>query len=132
MSFHGGLIGAIIAMYYLSLKKNIKILKISDFIVPLVPFGLGAGRLGNFINGELYGRIAPKFSYAVLFPTSYNEDCKIVSKNPFLQNILDKYGTLPRHPSQLYEFFLEGILLFFIIYFFTKKKEKWAVLVLYF
>jgi phosphatidylglycerol:prolipoprotein diacylglycerol transferase len=124
MSFHGGLIGAIIAMYYLSLKQNVKILKISDFIVPLVPFGLGAGRLGNFINSELFGRIAPNFPYAFLFPNTYKEDLKIVSKNPELQDILDKYGVLPRHPSQLYEFFLEGIFLFFIIYFFTRKKRN--------
>lgn len=124
MSFHGGLVGAVIAIYYFSLKNNIKILKISDFIVPLVPFGLGAGRLGNFINGELYGRIAPNFSYSMLFPTSYSEDLKIVSKNPQLKSILDEYGVLPRHPSQIYEFFLEGVFLFFIIYFFTRKKRK--------
>jgi phosphatidylglycerol---prolipoprotein diacylglyceryl transferase len=124
MSFHGGLIGAIIAIYYFSLKKNIKILKMSDFIVPLVPFGLGAGRLGNFINGELCGRIAPNFSYAVLFPTTYKEDLKAVSRNPELQPILDKYGVLPRHPSQIYEFILEGIFLFFIIYFFSRKKRN--------
>lgn len=124
MSFHGGLIGATLAIYYFSLKKNIQILKISDFIVKLVPFGLGAGRLGNFINGELYGRVAPNFSYSFLFPSTYSEDLKIARNNIQLQCIFNKYGALPRHPSQLYEFFLEGIILFIIIYFFSKKKGK--------
>lgn len=127
MSFHGGLIGATVAIYYFSVKKKIKILKISDFIVELVPFGLGAGRLGNFINGELYGRIAPNFPYAFLFPNTYSEDLKIANNNTQLKCILDKYGVLPRHPSQLYEFFLEGVILFFIVYFFNKKKRKTGV-----
>ncbi|AEO08777.1 prolipoprotein diacylglyceryl transferase [Buchnera aphidicola str. Ak (Acyrthosiphon kondoi)] len=121
MSFHGGLIGAIIVMLYFSFKYKRKILEISDFITPLIPFGLGAGRLGNFINSELWGRVSPNFSYAMIFPNSYSRDLEIVKKYPQLQPLLDKYGALPRHPSQLYEFFLEGIILFFIIYFFSKK-----------
>lgn len=123
MSFHGGLIGAIIAMYYFSLKYRINILNISDFIVPSVPFGLGVGRLGNFINGELWGRITIKFPYAFIFPHTYQEDLKVVSKYPQLKSIIDQYGALPRHPSQLYEFFLEGVFLFFIIHIFNRKKR---------
>ncbi|ADP67410.1 prolipoprotein diacylglyceryl transferase [Buchnera aphidicola] len=121
MSFHGGLIGAIIVMSYFSFKYKKKILEISDFITPLIPFGLGAGRIGNFINSELWGRVSPNFSYAMIFPNSQNQDLKEIKKYPELQLLLDQYGALPRHPTQLYEFFLEGILLFFIIYFFSKK-----------
>jgi len=124
MSFHGGLIGGIITILYLSFKYKKKILEISDFIVPLVPFGLGAGRLGNFINSELWGRISPNFSYAVIFPNSQYQDLEIIKKRPELKILLEKYGGLPRHPSQLYEFFLEGVVLFFIIYFFTKKNRS--------
>ncbi|WAI11627.1 MAG: prolipoprotein diacylglyceryl transferase [Buchnera aphidicola (Macrosiphum albifrons)] len=123
MSFHGGLIGAIIVMLYFSFKYKKKILEISDFITPLIPFGLGAGRLGNFINSELWGRVSPNFSYAMIFPNSQYQDLETIKKYPQLKPLLDKYGALPRHPSQLYEFFLEGILLFFIIYFFSKKNR---------
>jgi phosphatidylglycerol:prolipoprotein diacylglycerol transferase len=123
MSFHGGLIGAIITMLYFSLKYKKKILEISDFITPLVPFGLGAGRLGNFINSELWGRVATDFSYAVIFPNSQYQDLEAIKKYPQLKMLLDKYGALPRHPSQLYEFFFEGVVLFFIIHFFSKKNR---------
>lgn len=123
MSFHGGLIGAIITIFYFSLKNKKKMLEISDFITPLVPFGLGAGRLGNFINSELWGRVAPDFSYAMLFPNSKYQDLKFIINHPKLKPLMDQYGVLPRHPSQLYEFFLEGIVLFFIIYIFTKKSR---------
>ncbi|QCI16102.1 prolipoprotein diacylglyceryl transferase [Buchnera aphidicola] len=123
MSFHGGLIGAIITMIYFSLKYKKKILEISDFITPLVPFGLGAGRLGNFINSELWGRIAPNFSYAMIFPNSQYQDLKAIKKCPELKLLFEKYGALPRHPSQLYEFFFEGFILFFIIYFFQRKNR---------
>lgn len=123
MSFHGGLIGAFFTIIYFSLKYEKKILEISDFIIPAVPFGIGAGRIGNFINGELWGRVAPNFSYAVIFPNSKYQDIYVVQKNPQLKFLLEKYGALPRHPSQLYEFFLEGFVLFFIIYFFTKKNR---------
>ncbi|WP_425619586.1 prolipoprotein diacylglyceryl transferase [Buchnera aphidicola] len=124
MSFHGGLIGAIISILYFSLKYKKNIFEISDFISPLIPFGLGAGRLGNFINGELWGRVSPNFSYAMIFPNSKYQDIKIAENNANLKLLLDKYGSLPRHPSQLYEFFLEGIVLFLIMNFISKKKTN--------
>lgn len=123
MSFHGGLIGAIITMLYFSLKYKQNILTMADFIAPLVPFGLGAGRLGNFINSELWGRVSINFPYAMIFPNSQYQDLEIVKLYPNLQPILYKYGALPRHPSQLYEFFLEGVVLFLIMHFFSKKKR---------
>lgn len=121
MSFHGGLIGAIVSMYYISIKHQIKIFTLSDLITPLIPFGLGAGRLGNLINEELYGRIAINFPYAVLFHSTYNQDAKLALQYPQLQSIIKEYGTLPRHPSQIYEFILEGVVLFLIIYLYNQK-----------
>ncbi|PPI86402.1 prolipoprotein diacylglyceryl transferase [Candidatus Pantoea edessiphila] len=123
MSFHGGLIGVIITIIYFSYKNKINFFAISDFIAPLVPFGLGAGRLGNFINGELWGRVTLNFPLAVLFPNSYNEDLIVSLSNPKYQLLLNKYGALPRHPSQLYEFVLEGVLLFFILNLFIYKSR---------
>ncbi|BAC24465.1 lgt [Wigglesworthia glossinidia endosymbiont of Glossina brevipalpis] len=123
MSFHGGLLGSIISIYYFSKKYNCKFFKISDFLVPLIPFGLGFGRIGNFINGELWGRVNTSFCFTMLFPGSYDEDVKFLLNNPHLQDVFDKYHLLPRHISQLYEMFLEGILLFIILNIFEKKKK---------
>ncbi len=95
--------------------------QVSDFIAPLIPFGLGAGRLGNFINGELWGRVDPNFKFAMLFPGSRSEDIALAANNPQYQQLLSTYGVLPRHPSQLYELFLEGIVLFIILNLFIRK-----------
>ncbi|URJ32624.1 prolipoprotein diacylglyceryl transferase [Blochmannia endosymbiont of Camponotus sp.] len=115
MSFHGGLIGVIISIAWFSYKKHRPFFQISDFVVPAVPFGLGLGRLGNFINGELWGRIAVDLPWAMLFPNSVYQDLLILSDHPEWESLFDSYGVLPRHPSQLYEMFLEGIILFIII-----------------
>ncbi len=106
MSFHGGLLGVIIAMFLYARKIGKSLGDITDLIVPVVPIGLGAGRIGNFINGELWGRVTD-MPWGMVFPTG---------------------GDLPRHPSQLYEFFLEGVLLFLVLWFFSKKERpRWAV-----
>ena len=97
--------------------------QVSDFIAPLIPFGLGAGRLGNFINGELWGRVDPSFPFAMLFPGSRAEDIELLPSNPQWQSIFDTYGVLPRHPSQLYELVLEGIVLFIILNLFIRKSR---------
>ncbi|PJG83040.1 prolipoprotein diacylglyceryl transferase [Caviibacterium pharyngocola] len=99
MSFHGGLIGVILSMIITSRLQRRGFWKTADFVAPLIPFGLGMGRIGNFINDELWGRVTD-VSWAVLFPSG---------------------GFLPRHPSQLYEAFLEGLVLFFILNLFIKK-----------
>ena len=99
MSFHGGLIGVVIAGYLFTLKNKINFWKLSDIITVTVPIGLGLGRLANFINGELFGRVT-KVPWGMVFPAG---------------------GPLPRHPSQLYEFLLEGVVLFIILWYIKHK-----------
>lgn len=99
MSFHGGFLGVIFAMWLFSLKEKKHWLAVTDFIAPLVPLGLGAGRIGNFINGELWGR-PTTLPWGMVFP---NVDM------------------VPRHPSELYEFGLEGITLFTILWLFSSR-----------
>ncbi|GMQ47544.1 prolipoprotein diacylglyceryl transferase [Vibrio sp. 10N] len=99
MSFHGGLLGVITAMFWYARKNGRTFFNVADFIAPLVPFGLGMGRLGNFMNSELWGRVTD-VPWAIIFPNG---------------------GPLPRHPSQLYEFALEGVVLFLILNWFIRK-----------
>ena len=99
MSFHGGFLGVLIAMVFFSRKKLINWLQLMDFVAPLVPIGLGAGRIGNFINAELWGRPTNGW-WGMVFPNVDN---------------------IPRHPSQLYEFALEGVALFTLLWLFSSK-----------
>lgn len=121
MSFHGGLIGVIVVMIIFARRTKRSFFQVSDFIAPLIPFGLGAGRLGNFINGELWGRVDPNFPFAMLFPGSRTEDILLLQTNPQWQSIFDTYGVLPRRPSQLYELLLEGVVLFIILNLYIRK-----------
>ena len=98
MSFHGGLLGVLTALVLFARAKGKTFLQVSDFVAPLTPLGLGAGRIGNFINQELWGR-ATGSNWAMVFPRT----------DPTLT---------PRHPSMLYEAFLEGLLLFLILWWF--------------
>ncbi|HEX5126241.1 MAG TPA: prolipoprotein diacylglyceryl transferase, partial [Rhodocyclaceae bacterium] len=131
MSFHGGLIGVLFALWIFGRKTHRHFLQVGDFVAPLVPLGLAAGRLGNFINGELWGRVtSPAAPWAMLFPQARVEDTAAVQATPALQQWLmpytDKldhlqYLALPRHPSELYQFSLEGMTLFIILWLFTRK-----------
>ncbi|MBB4859369.1 phosphatidylglycerol:prolipoprotein diacylglycerol transferase [Novosphingobium chloroacetimidivorans] len=95
MSFHGGLIGVVLAMAWVSWRADLNFIRVADYIAVCVPFGMLFGRLANFVNGELWGRVAgPDVPWAMVFPDA---------------------GPLPRHPSQLYEAALEGALLIVIM-----------------
>lgn len=122
MSFHGGFLGVVVAMWLFGRKHNISILKLMDTVAPLVPLGLASGRIGNFINGELWGRVTELNAFwAMGFPQARYEDAEAAAHNPFWAEWLQQYGMLPRHPSQLYQFALEGICLFVIVWIFSKK-----------
>ena len=113
MSFHGGLIGIILSILIYSKYREVNFFQLSDLVSLVAPIGIFLGRLANFINVELYGRTT-KFSFAMIYP-----------------NI----DTIPRHPSQLYEAFFEGIVLFLILYILgnpTSKKHKFGLTTSYF
>ena len=122
MSFHGGFLGVVVAMWLFGRKHNISILKLMDTVAPLVPLGLASGRIGNFISGELWGRVTELNAFwAMGFPQARYEDAEAAAHNPLWAEWLQQYGMLPRHPSQLYQFALEGICLFVIVWIFSKK-----------
>lgn len=122
MSFHGGFLGVVVAMWLFSRKHNISVWKTMDFVAPLVPLGLASGRIGNFINGELWGRVTdPNAFWAMGFPQARYEDLEAAAHNPQWAEWLNQFGMLPRHPSQLYQFALEGICLFILVWVFSKK-----------
>ncbi len=106
MSFHGGLIGSVIAGVLFCRKFKIDAWQVADLVIVTAPIGIGLGRLGNFINGELYGRVTDA-PWAMIFPGG---------------------GPFPRHPSQLYEFFLEGIVLFAALWMLKDKGFRTGVL----
>jgi phosphatidylglycerol:prolipoprotein diacylglycerol transferase len=99
MSFHGGLLGVLVAMALFARRYQKTFLQVADFTAPLVPLGLAAGRAGNFMNGELWGRVT-EVSWGMVFPHA---------------------GPLPRHPSQLYEMGLEGLGLFVLVWWYAAK-----------
>jgi len=100
MSFHGGLIGVMLAFWWYGRKIGRSFFQVADFVAPLVPVGLGAGRIGNFINGELWGK-PTDVPWGMVFPQAQD--------------------TLARHPSQLYQIALEGVLFFILLWWFSSK-----------
>jgi phosphatidylglycerol:prolipoprotein diacylglycerol transferase len=128
MSFHGGLLGVVAATWWWSRKQRLQLFDVVDFIAPLVPPGLGFGRLGNFINGELWGKPTGG-DWGVVFPASlpqpvYSMDATAL-RAQFEAGALDPFL---RHPSQLYQAGLEGLALFaFLWWFSSKPRPRYAV-----
>jgi phosphatidylglycerol:prolipoprotein diacylglycerol transferase len=104
MSFHGGMIGVVVAEIWFAWSRKRPLLQVADFVAPCVPTGLAMGRVGNFINGELWGRLAsPDLPWGMVFRGA---------------------GDLPRHPSQVYQFLLEGMLLFVLLWLYARKAAR--------
>ena len=105
MSFHGGMLGVILAMMLWARTRGRPWLQVTDLIAPCVPLGLASGRVGNFINGELWGRFAPPdLPWGMVFPQSGS--------------------MLARHPSQVYQFLLEGVLLFVLLWLYARGPRR--------
>jgi phosphatidylglycerol---prolipoprotein diacylglyceryl transferase len=105
MSFHGGLLGVLVSQLWFARSRHRPWLQVMDFVAPCVPTGLAAGRVGNFINGELWGRFsAPDLPWGMVFRHSGS--------------------MLPRHPSQIYQFLMEGLLLFVLLWLYARKPRK--------
>jgi len=126
MSFHGGLIGVILAMAWYARRTHRSLWQVADFVAPLVPIGLGLGRLGNFIGGELWGRLSD-LPWAMIFANSIepggwqSPDLRVA----WSSGALDAFA---RHPSQLYQACLEGLVLAIILLFYSRKKRPDAAI----
>ncbi|WP_427912719.1 prolipoprotein diacylglyceryl transferase [Ramlibacter sp. MMS24-I3-19] len=106
MSFHGGMLGVIASQWWYAHSRGKPFWQVMDFVAPCVPLGLAAGRVGNFINGELWGRLAdPSLPWAMVFPQA---------------------GPQPRHPSQVYQFLMEGVLLFVLLWLYARRQRREA------
>ncbi len=120
MSFHGGILGVAVALYWYGRSQGKTFFEMTDYVVPVIAPGLGAGRIGNFINGELWGKVTD-------WPTGMQLSCSVKDaaghfkfSAEFCEGKITGWSA-PRHPSQLYEFFLEGVVLFIIVWWFSSK-----------
>ena len=128
MSFHGGLLGVMVAVAWWSWKQKLHVFDTLDFVAPLVPPGLGFGRIGNFIGGELWGRTTD-VPWAVVFPAALPAPFKAMDTATLQQMAAEgRLEGLARHPSQLYQALLEGLLLFLILWWFSARpRRRYAV-----
>jgi phosphatidylglycerol:prolipoprotein diacylglycerol transferase len=128
MSFHGGLLGVLIATWLFCKKYAYSFFAVTDFIAPMAALGLFFGRMGNFINGELWGRVSTGgWPWLMGFPQAYLQDIQWLSQSDMTITM-----PLPRHPSQLYEMFTEGFLLFVILWLLSKKARTTGHISAYF
>ncbi len=129
MSYHGGMVGAVVGGLLYSWKNKTSFLQAADLFAAAIPLGYTFGRIGNFINGELWGRVTTK-PWGIIFPYA----SRYSTRHSWVRDIADSIGlpyesgqlvNLPRHPSQLYEAFLEGILLWIILWFIFRKRPSY-------
>lgn len=127
MSFHGGLAGVLVASLWWARRHRLHVFDVVDFVAPLVPAGLGLGRLGNFINGELWGKYT-QGGWGVIFP---HAEADLVGRDAQTLQTLYDSGVLDqfaRHPSQLYQLSLEGIAMFCVLWWFSRRpRPRYAV-----
>jgi len=116
MSFHGGLIGGVLGLWWFARRTERSFLQVSDFVVPLVPLGLGLGRLGNFANTELPGRMTDSV-FGMIYPCSAEAIRQI---NPLC---VGEWESFARHPSPLYQAFAEGLVLFGVVWLFSARRR---------
>lgn len=128
MSYHGGLVGAVVGAMLFAKRYRMKFLTIADTLVAGIPLGYTFGRLGNFINGELWGRVSTA-PWAVVFPrapafsTNY-EWVRTIADTIGMEYVAGGMVNLPRHPSQLYEALFEGVILWAFLWFFIRKRDR--------
>ncbi len=128
MSYHGGLVGAIVGAWFFKRKNHMNFMNIADTICYAAPLGYTFGRLGNFINGELFGRVSSK-SWAMIFPNASRFSTDYSWVRQFADSLSIPYTqgqllNLPRHPSQLYEALFEGFVLFLFLWFVIRPKRE--------
>jgi len=127
MSFHGGLLGVLAAIAWWCRRQNTHFFDAVDFIAPLVPLGLGLGRLGNYINGELWGKYS-EAGWGVVFPMAEAELYRLDSATLQAMHAAGQLDAFARHPSQLYQMVLEGVVMFAALWWFSRRpRGRYAV-----
>ena len=127
MSFHGGLLGVFAAAWYWARKQGLHFMDVMDFIAPWVPPGLGFGRIGNYIGGELWGKYT-QAGWGVVFPHAESSLAGMPAAQLRAAHESGALDALARHPSQLYQAFLEGLVMFVVLWWFSSKpRPRYAV-----
>lgn len=127
MSFHGGLLGVAAAVYWWARKRRLHVFDVIDFVAPLVPPGLGLGRLGNYIGGELWGKYT-QAGWGVIFPRAESTLAGMSPARLQAQYASGALDALARHPSQLYQAALEGLVMFGVLWWYSRRpRPRYAV-----
>lgn len=127
MSFHGGLLGVVVAVSLWARRQRLHVFDVVDFITPLVPPGLGFGRLGNYIGGELWGKYT-QAGWGVIFPRAEGSLSGLDAAQLQAQYASGALNALARHPSQLYQAALEGLIMFAVLWWYSRKpRPRYAV-----